>query len=402
MSLLDMTSRHLRQAPLRVAVIVGTRPEAIKLAPLVLALRAHADVEVQIWCSGQHPSWACEMLAYFGLRPDLVLDLPPRTAALAQLCSMMLGRLQEAIEDTRPDVVVVQGDTATAFSGALAAAYAGLPVVHVEAGLRSSDRRMPFPEEAHRRAIAQFTALHCAPTLKAADTLLAEGFHPGEILESGNTVIDALRLIARLTPANDPVAERGCPMILLTCHRRESWGAPYRSVCAAARRLALRNDCEIVFVVHPNPELAQVARDLLQDCPRVRLVPPLGYPDFMHMVRHATLVLTDSGGVQEEAAALGTPLLILRHTTERPEGVEAGTARLIGTDEDVIVSSVQDLFDHPAGLAAMRIPCTLYGDGFAAERIAAAILSRWRTAAPPDEGRQMIEAAALTGSSVPA
>ena len=189
MSLLDVTSRHSRQAPLRVAVIVGTRPEAIKLAPVVLALRAHADVEAQIWCSGQHPSWACEMLAYFGLRPDLVLDLPPRTAALAQLCSMMLG----------PAAGSDRGYPARRRGGAgatppprsrepWAAAYAGLPVVHVEAGLRSSDRRMPFPEEAHRRAIAQFTALHCAPTLKAADTLLAEGFHPGEILESGNTV----------------------------------------------------------------------------------------------------------------------------------------------------------------------------------------------------------------------
>ncbi len=407
MSLLDRKSVLPARMPLNVAIIVGTRPEAIKLAPVALALRAQAGVEAQVWCSGQHPAWASEMLAYFGLQPDLVMDLPPRSTGLAQLCSMMLGQLQDAIEQRRPDVVVVQGDTATAFAGALAAAYVGVPVVHVEAGLRSSDRRMPFPEEPHRRAIAQFTALHCAPTLKAADTLLAEGFAPGDILESGNTVIDALRLIARLTPANDPVAERGCPMILLTCHRRESWGAPYRAVCAAARRIALSRDCEIVFVVHPNPDLAQVARDMLQDCPRVRLVPPLGYPDFMHMVRHAALVLTDSGGVQEEAAALGTPLLILRDTTERPEGVEAGTARLIGTDEDAIVGAVQALFDHPAGLAAMRIPCTQYGDGFAAERIAAAILARWR-AAPiceetgPAEELQMIKAAAWMGSSVPA
>ncbi|TLU70831.1 non-hydrolyzing UDP-N-acetylglucosamine 2-epimerase [Lichenicoccus roseus] len=403
------TPKPSGKTALAVAIIVGTRPEAIKLAPVALALRARPGVEAWIWCSGQHPAWASEMLAYFDLQPDLLLDLPPRSTGLAQLASLMLSGMQAAIEDLRPDVVVVQGDTATAFAGALAAAYAGVPVVHVEAGLRSSDRRMPFPEEAHRRAIAQFTALHCAPTLKAADALLAEGFAPGEILESGNTVIDALRLIAPLTPANDPVSELGCPLILLTCHRRESWGAPYRAVCAAARRLASRNDCEIVFVVHPNPELAQVARDLLSDCPRVRLVPPLGYPDFMHMVRRATLVLTDSGGVQEEAAALGTPLLILRDTTERPEGVEAGTARLIGTDEEVIVASVQALLDHPATLAAMRIPCTQYGDGFAAERIAAAIAARWKDARAPGGGRQvpgraaqMIEAAALTGSIVPA
>lgn len=369
---------------LHVALIVGTRPEAIKLAPVALALRSRSDASVSIWCTGQHPAWAVEMLGYFGLAPDHVLDLL-QPSGLAQLCGAMLTRLQAAFEVARPDIVVVQGDTSSAFAGALAAAYAGIPLVHVEAGLRSDQRQMPFPEEAHRRAIANFTTLHCAPTRQANDALLAEGIAAADILQSGNTVIDALRLIRPVVPANDLFPETsetlktGRALILLTCHRRENWGEPYRAVCAAMLRLARRGDCEILFVVHPNPELAQVAQDMLRDQPGIRLLPPLGYPEFMQLLRRATLVLTDSGGVQEEAAALGTPLLVLRDTTERPEGVHAGTARLVGTDEDGIVAAAGRLLDGFDEMAAMQVPCTLYGDGHAGARIASAILDRWMT-----------------------
>lgn len=363
-----------------VVLIVGTRPEAIKLAPVAVALQARPEVKVSIWCTGQHPKWAIEMLAYFGLIAERLFDLSQQPPGLAQLCSAMLTYLRTAFETERPDVVLVQGDTSSAFAGALAAAYSGIPLVHVEAGLRSNNRHMPFPEEAHRRAIANFTSLHCAPTQVAANALLTEGVAAADILQCGNTVIDALQLVQRGVEINDLFPEVG-RLILLTCHRRESWGEPFRAVCSAARQLANRGDCEIVFVVHPNPELIHVAHEMLSDHPGIRLVPPLGYPQFMQLLRRATLVLTDSGGIQEEAAALGTPLLVLRDTTERPEGIDTGTARLVGTTEQAIVTSANELLDSPDELIAMRVPCTLYGDGHAAERIASAILNRWLTVA---------------------
>jgi UDP-N-acetylglucosamine 2-epimerase (non-hydrolysing) len=365
-----------------IALVVGTRPEAIKLAPVALALRQTQDAKVSIWCTGQHPVWASEMLACFGLSPDLVLDTSRNGSGLSDLCSAMLDALRPAIETERPDVVVVQGDTSSAFAGALAASYSGLPVVHVEAGLRSGSRHLPFPEEAHRRAIANFSSVHCAPTQAAVDALLAEGVAESEIVLSGNTVIDALHFILGTLPQKELVVpERR--LILLTCHRRESWGAPYRAICAAARRLARRGDCEIMFVVHPNPELMNVAHSMLKNEPGIHLIPPLAYPEFMDLLRRATLVLTDSGGVQEEAAALGTPLLILRDTTERPEGVLVGTARLVGTSEQAIIQAASLILDDPAALEAMRVPCTLYGDGEAGLRIARAILQRWPARASP-------------------
>lgn len=378
MSLLQPLPSRAANKTLHVALIVGTRPEAIKLAPVAIALRERPEARVSIWCTGQHPMWASEMLAYFGLVADRSFDLSQQPAGLTHLCSTMLTQLRTTIELEQPDVVLVQGDTSSAFAGALAAAYSGIPVVHVEAGLRSNNRHLPFPEEAHRRAIANFTALHCAPTQIAVDALLAEGVAPADILQCGNTVIDALQLVQRSVVPNDLVTEAS-RLILLTCHRRESWGEPFRAVCSAARQLADRGDCEIVFVVHPNPELIQTAHEMLGGHRGIRLVPPLGYPQFMHLLRRATLVLTDSGGIQEEAAALGTPLLVLRDTTERPEGVDTGTASLVGTTEQAILAAASALLDRPAELTAMRVPCTLYGDGNAGARIASAVLDRWMT-----------------------
>jgi UDP-N-acetylglucosamine 2-epimerase (non-hydrolysing) len=378
MSLLQPLPSRAANKTLHVALIVGTRPEAIKLAPVAIALRERPEARVSIWCTGQHPMWASEMLAYFGLVADRSFDLSQQPAGLTHLCSTMLTQLRTTIELEQPDVVLVQGDTSSAFAGALAAAYSGIPVVHVEAGLRSNNRHLPFPEEAHRRAIANFTALHCAPTQIAVDALLAEGVAPADILQCGNTVIDALQLVQRSVVPNDLVTEAS-RLILLTCHRRESWGEPFRAVCSAARQLADRGDCEIVFVVHPNPELIQTAHEMLGGHRGIRLVPPLGYPQFMHLLRRAMLVLTDSGGIQEEAAALGTPLLVLRDTTERPEGVDTGTASLVGTTEQAILAAASALLDRPAELTAMRVPCTLYGDGNAGARIASAVLDRWMT-----------------------
>jgi len=388
-----------RHDSLHVALVVGTRPEAIKLASVALALREKEGIRASIWCTGQHAAWAKEMLGYFGLIPDRILELPPRPPGLAQLLSVLMAQLQNVLQEDRPDVVVVQGDTSSAFAGALAAAYAGIPVVHVEAGLRSQDALMPFPEEAHRRAIANFTSLHCAPTQTAVTALLSEGIAPTNIVDCGNTVIDAVRLVQHSVPANDPFPEPNQKLVLLTCHRRESWGEPYRAVCSAALRLARRGDCEVVFVMHPNPELQHVAHEILQHHPGIRMVPPLGYPDFMHLLGRATLVLTDSGGIQEEAAALGTPLLILRDTTERPEGLYTGTARIVGTNEAIILATANHLLDDAAALAEMRQPCTLYGDGHAGTRIAGAIANRWMSSITSVPQIKLV--AAATASSLP-
>lgn len=366
--------------PLRVSLIVGTRPEAIKLAPVAIALQAMPDIEPLIWCTGQHAHWAPEMLAHFNLEPDRLMPPPPSGQGLTQAASHILGQLHASIQDDRPQVVIVQGDTLSAFTGAVAAAYAGLPLVHIEAGLRSGSRKDPFPEEAHRRAIAAFTDLHCAPTEAAWQTLIDEKLPASDVLLSGNTVIDALHLIRDLVPANDltpPAMDPALPLVVVTCHRRENWGARYESVCRAMRQLARRGDCELAFVTHPNPALAEIARVLLDGEPRLHRLAPLAYPSFMNLLERASLVLTDSGGVQEEAAALGVPTLVLRDTTERAEGVAAGIARLVGTAEADVVAAAGGLLDDLPALRASRVPCDAYGDGRAAQRIAQAIRERW-------------------------
>ena len=385
-------------------LVVGTRPEAIKLAPVALALQATEGLTSAIWCTGQHPRWAPEMLAYFGLRPQRELVGSDGTSDLARLGGTLLIALQAALAEERPDVVVVQGDTSSAFAGALAAAYAGIPLVHVEAGLRSGNPRTPFPEEAHRRAIAHFTDLHCAPTERAYRLLLEEGVGEHDVVLCGNTVIDALNHIRQAVPANDVIPGGICldrKLVLLTCHRRESWGGPFSGICAAIRRIARRGDCDVVFVLHPNPSLSETATAILGDLEHVHLVPPLGYPDFAQLLGRAALILTDSGGVQEEASALGTPLLVLRETTERPEAVQAGSARLVGSNEEDIVTAATALLDDHADLKAMRVPCTLYGDGTAGRRIVDAIIERWWRPALPEAG-YISAAAASLGSSMPA
>ncbi len=380
-----------RKTPrLHVAVIVGTRPEAIKLAPVVLAMRAVAGMRATIWCTGQHAQWAPTTLSYFGLNPDRIIETTDTGNGLSRLGGTLLIGLQEAIVEARPDVIVVQGDTSSAFAAALAAAYARIPLVHVEAGLRTGDRHMPFPEEAHRRAISLFTDLHCAPTEAAVKNLRSEGVAEGSILLCGNTVIDALHFIRQTLPANQlaPLATTaGRPLLLLTCHRRESWGEVFTGICSAIRRIAQRGDCEIVFVLHPNPDLAAIALTMLGGLTGIHLVAPLGYPDFVQLLTQAAIILTDSGGVQEEATALGTPLLVLRENTERPEAVQTGHGRIVGVREDNIVAAVAELLDDSATLSAVHVPSAVYGDGRAARRIVDAITDRWkgsdrRTGAP--------------------
>lgn len=401
MSSLDLGGDQPPLSRLRVSLVIGTRPEAIKMAPVAIALGSLAEIEPLVWCTGQHAHWAPEMLAHFDLLPDREMLPPAGGQGLTQMASHLLAGMNASIQEDRPQVMVVQGDTLSAFTGALAAAYARIPLVHVEAGLRSGKRNDPFPEEAHRRAIAAFADLHCAPTDAAWQTLIGENFPEADVLLSGNTVIDALRWMQQNAPANDQMPsgiERGHPIVVVTCHRRENWGARYQSVCKAAGELARRGDCQVVFVTHPNPVLSDIAHALLDRQPRLRLMPPLSYPPFMQLLERAALVLTDSGGIQEEAAALGVPTLVLRDSTERPEGVTAGIAQLVGTAEADIVAAASRLLDDAPALFASRVPCDAYGDGRAAHRIAAAILDRWGHLRAPVVQSQMSDAAAALTS----
>lgn len=403
MSPLDMGGEQTAWSRLRVSLVIGTRPEAIKLAPVALALDAMPEIEPLIWCTGQHAHWAPEMLAHFDLLPNRKLEPPTAGQGLTQMASHLLAGLNASILHDRPQVIIVQGDTLSAFTGALAAAYARIPLVHVEAGLRSGKRNDPFPEESHRRAIAAFTDLHCAPTDAAWQTLINEHFPEADVLLSGNTVIDALHWMQEHDPANDLMNfgfDDGKPIVVVTCHRRENWGARYESVCKAAGQLAKRGDCQVVFVTHPNPSLSDIAHALLDKQPQLRLKPPLAYPTFMQLLQRSVLVLTDSGGIQEEAAALGVPTLVLRDSTERPEGVTAGIAHLVGTAEADIVAAAGRLLDDVPALIASRMPCDAYGDGRAAHRIATAILDRWGHLRTPVVQSQMSEAAAALTSRV--
>ena len=351
-------------------VVVGTRPEAIKLAPVIRALRT-AGATVTVCATGQHRTLAGEALAWFGLVPDL--GLGPHPADLDGLSASLLTAVGAAIDAEQPERVIVQGDTASALAGALAAHHRRLPVAHVEAGLRSGDLAAPWPEEGNRRLIAALADLHFAPTEVAAAALRAENIAAAAIHMTGNSGIDALRLIPPGPPPLDPGGRR---LILVTCHRRESFGRGIAGIAAALRALARRPDVTIALPLHPNP----VVRAGLGALDGVRLLDPLTYPDFVRLLAAAHLVLTDSGGVQEEAPALGVPVLVLRDTTERPEGVAAGTARLVGTKARRILAEACRLLDDPAAHAAMARAHCPYGDGHAARRIAAVLK-------PLDSGR---------------
>jgi UDP-N-acetylglucosamine 2-epimerase (non-hydrolysing) len=359
----------------RVAVVFGTRPEAVKMAPVVHELRRHDDIEPRLIVTGQHREMLDQVLAAFDLRPDLDLDLMRPGAGLAELTARLIGALDEALAAERPDLVLVQGDTTTAFVGGLAAFYRQIPVGHIEAGLRSGDRYDPFPEELNRRLAGALSTLHFAPTDRARANLRREGVADEAICLTGNTAIDALRYtLARLPPPPPASARR---LILMTLHRRENWGARMRSVCAAVRDvLTERDDVEVVLPMHRNPVVREAIQAVLGGCERVELTEPLDYPGLVDLQRRAYLVMTDSGGIQEEAPSLGKPILVLRETTERPEGVEAGCARLVGTDRARVRAEALRLLDDPVAYRAMARVSNPYGDGHAAERIVAAVRAR--------------------------
>lgn len=351
--------------------VVGTRPDAVKMAPVVRALQQDPDFRPVLVATAQHREMLDQVLRLFGLQPDVDLDVMRPRQPLAEVPSRTLEGLDRVLARTRPAMVLVQGDAAPCFCGALASYYHRIPVGHVEAGLRTRDKYRPFPEELYRRMTATLADLHFAPTPWARDNLLREGFDPATLFVTGNTVIDALQLVGpQVRPDGLPELDPNRRLLLVTAHRRENWGEPLRRVCEAVRDLVARfPDVEVVFSVHRNPAVREVVVPALQGVPRVHLIDPPDYGPFVYLERKAYLILTDSGGVQEEAPGLGTPVLVLRDTTERPEGVAAGVVKLVGTDRERVVAEASRLLEDAEAYRAMAAVANPYGDGRAAWRI---------------------------------
>jgi UDP-N-acetylglucosamine 2-epimerase len=361
-----------------VAVVFGTRPEAIKLAPVIHLLESDRRLRVRVIASGQHREMLDQVLTVFGITPDRDLRVMTAGQSLSQLTARLLSLLDPVLAAESPHAVLVQGDTATACAAALAAYYHRIPVGHVEAGLRTGDRYAPFPEEVNRRLVSVLATWHFAPTEQARDVLVREGNPAESVAVTGNTVIDALRYVLATTAAPpSPIPERGGRMIVVTAHRRENFGPPFEALCRAIRRIAdMYPDVDICYPVHLNPRVQEPVQRLLAGHSRIHLLAPLDYVAFVHLLTRAYLVLSDSGGIQEEAPALGKPVLVMRDATDRPESVAAGVARLVGTNEERIVASVSRLLDEPRAYAAMAHAANPYGDGHASERIVAFLRSR--------------------------
>ena len=366
-------------SPVAILTIFGTRPEAIKLFPLIHALDADDRFASGVCVSGQHRDMLDQVLGIAGIVPNHDLDVMRPGQTLDAVTAALLTGIGAVLDRERPDWVVVQGDTATAMSGAMAAYYRKIPVAHVEAGLRSGDIHHPWPEEVNRKIIGGIAALHCAPTETAAAALRRENVDPASVHVTGNTVIDALHwiigklaqqpeLAGGLTDLEQRFAGRR--IIAVTSHRRENFGGGLEAIAAAVRELAQRPDVAMIFPVHPNPAVQAVMHETLAGLDNVALTAPLDYPHFARLLFLADVVLTDSGGVQEEAPALGKPVLVMRETTERPEGIAAGTAKLVGTDAQRIVAETCRLLDDPAAYASMSRAHNPFGDGHSAARIA--------------------------------
>jgi UDP-N-acetylglucosamine 2-epimerase (non-hydrolysing) len=371
----------------RIMTIFGTRPEAIKMFPVVNALRAEPTLDVRVCVTAQHRAMLDQVLALAGIVPDIDLDLMRAGQSLDQLSAALLTSLGPVLDAEKPDRIVVQGDTATAMIGALSGYYRKIPVAHVEAGLRSGDNYNPWPEEVNRKVVGSIADLHFAPTRTAGDALRREGIDPATIHETGNTVIDALlqtRNRLQTQPNHgaglDPVAARlkGKRIVAVTSHRRENFHA-MTAIAEAVARLAARDDVAVVFPVHPNPNVRSAMDARLRGVEDVEILEPLDYPHFVRLLDLCDLVLTDSGGVQEEAPALGKPVIVMRETTERPEGVAAGTALLVGTDPARIVRETFRLLDDASAYDAMAHAHSPYGDGHASTRIAGIIARAHRS-----------------------
>lgn len=366
------------QSPLiRPLIIVGTRPEAIKLAPLIIACRDQVGIDPLVCSTGQHREMLDQVFAYFQIRPDIELGLMQPNQTLAGLTAECLLGIDRVISQNRIDCIVAQGDTTTVLAASMAAFYRAIPVVHVEAGLRTGDLRAPWPEEFNRRVTSLVAGFHCAPTETAAAALRREGIAESSIRVTGNTVIDSLLITAADQRqhqgkwlAKYPMIDTR-PLVLITGHRRENYGDAITSVCGAISDLAAAHPgAEFIYPVHLNPNIQGPVVESLRDIRNVHLVPPADYPEFVWLMDRAHVILTDSGGVQEEAPSLGVPVLVTREKTERPEAVQAGLAELVGTDRSRIFQRVSQLLKQPKRVIASDSPCpNPYGDGRASERI---------------------------------
>lgn len=361
----------------KVMTVFGTRPEAIKMAPLVHELKKHEDqIEPIVCVTAQHRQMLDQVLEIFDIQPDIDLNIMKDRQTLVQITTRALESLDEVMKETKPDIVLVHGDTTTTFVASLAALYNQVAIGHVEAGLRTWDKYSPFPEEMNRQLTGVMADLHFAPTAGSAENLRRESKPEAGIYITGNTAIDALQTTVRndyTHPVLDKVA--GHKMVLMTAHRRENLGEPMRRIFRAVRRLVDEHaDIAVVYPVHLNPAVQEVAQEVLGNHERIHLIEPLDAFDFHNFARRAHLILTDSGGVQEEAPSLGVPVLVLRDTTERPEGIEAGTLKLAGTDEDQVYRMADELLRNQDAYDAMAQAANPYGDGQASRRIVEAIL----------------------------
>ncbi|HTX92730.1 MAG TPA: UDP-N-acetylglucosamine 2-epimerase (non-hydrolyzing) [Anaerolineales bacterium] len=368
--------------PLRVLSVFGTRPEAVKMAPVVHELKQTEGIEASVCVTAQHREMLDQVLDLFQIRPDVDLDLMRADQSLADLSAAIFKDLDPVLANFKPDWVLVQGDTTTVAITSLLAYYRRIKVGHVEAGLRTHDKWQPFPEEINRRVAGVAADLHFAPTQWARHNLLREGIPDRAIAVTGNPVIDALQVVAEQTPPAEIkklLSSLGIGeskrLILVTAHRRENFGVPLESICAALSGLASRGDVEIVYPLHLNPNVQEPVRRLLGGVPHVTLLPPQDYLPMIHLIRRSTLVLTDSGGIQEEAPAFAIPVLVLRQVTERPEGVKAGVLKLVGTDSARIVNEANRLLENPRAYARMARAVNPFGDGHAAARIVQSLLA---------------------------
>jgi UDP-N-acetylglucosamine 2-epimerase len=364
---------------MRVLSVFGTRPEAIKMAPVVRALSQHKDISSRVCVTGQHREMLDQVMATFALKADYDLDIMQPGQALGDVLARVSSGLGPVFNEFQPDYVLVQGDTASSTAAAVAAFYGGIAVGHVEAGLRTGNLRSPWPEEANRRLTAVVTARHYAPTARARDALLAEGYRSDSIILCGNTVIDALLQVADAVTSPGAAKERlertfswldpRKRVVLVTGHRRESFGAGFARICEALATIARRDDVEIVYPVHLNPNVRGPVTETLAGFTNIKLIEPLDYQSFVYLMTRCHLILTDSGGVQEEAPSLRKPVLVMRDTSERLEAVEAGVARLVGTNVATIVATVDEVLDRKSSYAAMASGANPFGDGRASERI---------------------------------
>jgi UDP-N-acetylglucosamine 2-epimerase (non-hydrolysing) len=369
---------------IRVLSIFGTRPEAVKMAPIVQKLSQTLEVESRVCVTAQHREMLDQVLNLFGIQPDYDLDLMRPNQPLSQITADIFATLDPVLLDCKPDWVLVQGDTTTVMAAALTAFYRHIRVGHVEAGLRTADKWQPFPEEINRRVASVVADLHFAPTSQSRQNLLHEGVPDWRIAVTGNPVIDALQAIVKYAPPTDTQALLGSlgingtdrRLVLVTAHRRENLGVPLENICGALGDLAkyFNGRVQFVYPVHLNPNVQEPVYRLLGEAPNITLLRPMDYLPMVHLMKHASLILTDSGGIQEEAAALGIPALVLRRATERPEGVETGALKLAGTDRETIVQMTRQLLEDPVCYQTMKGAVNPFGDGHASERIVQALL----------------------------